>query len=152
MSERDRTAIAEASWRTTLLILVSLPLGVTTLVIVGLVLGAGSSAAEAEADALVWVWAFLTVGTTAAAVAMWRRTVQPHLPASGVRAEPVGADVAGRLQTGLITCLALVEGAALFGGVLLILGAGPLPALLGVILIWTAFFLLRPRREWYGLR
>lgn len=152
MNERDRAAVVEQAWRTSLVILVSLPIGVTLLAAVGLWLNARNPGEGTEAAPLVWIWLFLTVATSGAALVMWRRLVQPHLPVSGVRGEPASAEEVGRMQTGLVVCMALVEGAALFGGVLLIIGAGPLPALVGVIVTWTAFFLLRPRRAWYGLR
>lgn len=144
---------AEAAWRTALIVMVSLPIGVTLLAAVGLWLGTTKPRTAAiDAAALVLAWVALTLATSIAAVVAWRRMVRPLVPSSGFRADPPSAEEIGRLQTGLIVCLALVEGAALFGGVLLILGASPAPALVGVILIWTAFLALRPRRGWYGLR
>jgi len=143
----------EAAWRTALILVVSLPIGVTLLAAVGLWLNAtevGTTAVDTAPLTLAWI--VLTLATSVVAVIAWQRMVKPLVPSSGFRAHPPSGDEIGRLQTGLIVCMALVEGAALFGGVLLILGAGPAPALVGVVLIWTAFLVLRPRRGWYGLR
>jgi hypothetical protein len=143
----------EAAWRTALILMVSLPIGVTLLAAIGLWLGTTEPRTAAmDTTPLTLAWVVLTLATSVAAVIAWQRMVNPHVPSSGFRADPPSDDELGRLQTGLIVCMALVEGAALFGGVLLILGAGPVPALVGVILIWTAFLVLRPRRGWYGLR
>ena len=143
----------EGAWRTALILMVSLPIGVTLLAAVGLWLGTTEPRTAAMDTApLELAWVVLTLATSIAAVIAWRRMVRPLVPSSGFRADPPSENDLGRLQTGLIVCMALIEGAALFGGVLLILGAGPAPALAGVILIWTAFLALRPRRGWYGLR
>lgn len=146
-------AAQENAWRTALTIMLSLPMGVSLLAAVALWLRSTSPApAAGDPATLTLVWVVLTVATSLAAVVVWRRMVRPHVPPTGFRADPPPAESIATLQTGLIVCMALVEGAALFGGVLLIIGAGPMPALVGVILIWTAFFVLRPRRGWYGLR
>lgn len=146
-------ATTENAWRTTLTIMVSLPMGVSLLAAVALWLRTTSPApAAGDTATLTLVWIVLTVATSVAAVVAWQRMVRPHVPSTGFRADPPPAESMAALQTGLIVCMALVEGAALFGGVLLIIGAGPTPAVVGVILIWTAFFVLRPRRGWYGLR
>jgi len=143
----------EAAWRTAVIRMVSLPIGVTLLAAVGLWLSVTKPrTANIDSGFLTLAWLVLTLGTTMAAVVVWQRMVRPLVPSSGFRADPLPAAEIGRLQTGLVVCMALVEGAALLGGVLLILGAGPAPALVGVILMWTAFLLLRPRRGWYGLR
>lgn len=143
----------EVAWRTALILMVSLPIGVTLLAAIGLWLGTTEPrAAAVDTAPLTLAWVVVTLATSVAAVIAWQRMVKPLVPSSGFRADPPLADELGRLQTGLIVCMALVEGAALFGGVLLILGAGPVPALVGVIVIWTAFLALRPRRGWYGLR
>jgi hypothetical protein len=143
----------EAAWRTALILMVSLPIGVTLLAAVGLWLSTTQPRnAAMDTAPLTLAWVVLTLATSIAAFIAWLRMVRPLLPSSGFRADSPSDGELGRLQTGLIVCMALVEGAALFGGVLLILGAGPVPALVGVILIWTAFLALRPRRGWYGLR
>lgn len=154
MSESTSSpGVPEAAWRTALILMVSLPIGVTVLAVVGLWLSATEPrTANVDSGSLTLAWLVLTLGTTMAAVVVWQRMVRPLVPLSGFRADPPAVAEIGRLQTGLVVCMALVEGAALLGGVLLILGAGPVPALVGVILIWTAFLLLRPRRGWYGLR
>lgn len=61
-------------------------------------------------------------------------------------------DAIGRFQTGQIIFMALVEGMALFGGVILILSGMSMPALIGVAMAWGALAIAWPRREWYGLR
>jgi hypothetical protein len=61
-------------------------------------------------------------------------------------------DTIGRFQTGQIICMALIEGMALFGGVILITSGTAIPALTGVALTWGALVVLWPRRGWYGLR
>lgn len=143
----------ENAWRTTLTIMLAMPMGVSLLAAVALWLRTTSPApASGDMATLTLVWIVLTVVTSLAAVAAWQRLVRPHVPPTGFRADPPPPEAVGALQRGLVVCMALVEGAALFGGVLLIVGAGPAPALVGVILIWTAFFVLRPRRGWYGLR
>lgn len=149
---RSRTD-REAAWRTSTVILLSLPIGVSLLAAVGLWLRTrGDAAPTGEPGTLVTVWLLLTIGTLAAAWIAWQRRVAPLLPGSPARGDPPSPGEVARMQSGLIVCMALLEGAALFGGVLLILGAGPAPALVGVVIMWTAFFLLRPRREWFGLR
>ena len=153
VDSRSSPGTPDAAWRTTLILMVSLPIGVTLLAAVGLWLGTTEPRPTAMDTApLTIAWVVLTLATSIAAAMAWQRMVRPLVPSSGFRADPPSTDELGRLQTGLILCMALVEGAALFGGVLLILGAGPVPALVGVILIWTAFLALRPRRGWYGLR
>lgn len=143
----------EAAWRTTLAVTASLPIGVSVLAAVGLWLRMTEApTATMDTAPLVFAWLALTIGATLAAWVVWQRMVRPLLPASGFRADPAPADVVGRLQTGLVVCMALVEAAALLGGVLLILGAGPAPALVGMIVVWSAFLVFRPRRGWYGLR
>lgn len=153
VDSKSSPGTSEAAWRTALILMVSLPIGVTLLAAIGLWLGTTEPrAAAVDTAPLTLAWVAVTLATSVAAVIAWQRMVKPLVPSSGFRADPPSADELGRLQTGLIVCMALVEGAALFGGVLLILGAGPVPALVGVIVIWTAFLALRPRRGWYGLR
>lgn len=143
----------EAAWRTATIVLVSLPLGVTMLVVVGLFLSlAEPMSGPPGSPYLVWVWLLLTTVTAPAAFIVWQRMVRPHVPPTGIRGRPPTSDEMERIQTGSIISMALIEGAALLGGVLLILGAGPFPALVGLAIAWAAFFLLRPRRGWYGLR
>lgn len=153
VDSKSSPGTSEAAWRTALVLMVSLPIGVTLLAAIGLWLGTTEPrTAAVDTASLTLAWVVVTLTTSVAAVIAWQRMVKPLVPSSGFRADAPSADELGRLQTGLIVCMALVEGAALFGGVLLILGAGPAPALVGVILIWTAFLALRPRRGWYGLR
>lgn len=140
----------EEAWKTQAIILASLPLGVTLFAIVGLWLtrdGAGS-----DPGVLLPVWVAMAVASVLAAFLLWQRMVRPHLPPTGQRGEPPSLEVIGRFQTGLIVCMALIEGVALFGGVILIVSGEPGPALAGVAMIWIALALLWPRRGWYGLR
>lgn len=131
------------------LILLSLPIGVTLFALVGLWVTRGSE--PTDPGPLLTIWLIGVVASTAAAVVVWQRMVKPHLPPSGRRAEPPSMEVVGRFQTGQIICLALIEGMALLGGVILIISAQPLPALVGVGMTWAALLLLWPRRGWYGL-
>lgn len=149
-----RTQGAEAAHRVTSLIALALPLGVTLFAGVALALaGSGEMGVESTATGgLFRAWLATVVVTAIAATIAWRRMVVPRLPPTGQRAEPPANDTLRRLQTGIIVCLALVEGGALFGCVVTLVGGGPLPAVAGVLLMWVGFALLRPRRGWYGLR
>lgn len=136
--------------QTQAIILVSLPVGVTLFALVGLWVTRGSQ--PTDPGPLLTIWLIGVVASTTAAIVVWQRMVKPHLPTSGRRTEPPSLEVIGRFQTGQIICLALIEGMALFGGVILITSARPLPALVGVVMTWVALVLLWPRRAWYGLR
>lgn len=135
--------------RTQTIILASLPLGVSLFAAVGLwVTRAGTAS---DPGPLVAIWMIGLVSALVAALIAWHRMVRPHLPASRRRGQTVTMDEIGRFQTGLIVCMALIEGIALFGGVILILSGVSTPALIGVALAWGALAVLWPRREWYGL-
>lgn len=141
-----------AARKVTLLITIALPLGVTLFAVIALVL-AGSGEVESTANGTLFrAWIAMVVATVIAATVAWRRMVVPLLPPTGQRGEPPAPDTLRRLQTGLIVCLALVEGGALFGCVVTLVGGGALPAVAGVLLMWIAFALLWPRPGWYGLR
>ena len=135
--------------RTQMIILASLPLGVTLFAAVGLWVTRGGTASDP--GPLVAIWTIGLVSALVAASIAWQRMVRPHLPASRPRGQPVTMDEIGRFQTGLIICMALVEGIAMFGGVILILSGVSTPAVVGVALAWGALVVLWPRREWYGL-
>ena len=132
------------------IILTSLPVGVTLFAAVGLwVMRDGQ---PGDPGPLLTVWMIGTAVTLVAAVVVWQRLVQPHLPRAGRHPAGVSMETIGRFQTGQIICMALVEGMALFGGVILIISGVAMPALVGVALAWGALVVLWPRREWYGLR
>jgi F0F1-type ATP synthase membrane subunit c/vacuolar-type H+-ATPase subunit K len=132
-----------------ILILISLPLGVSMFagVAFGLRLGEGAST---EAP-LTEIWMVWTAVSLFLAFVIWQRLVRLHVPAAGFQGDPEPSSL-NRLQTGLIICMAVVEGTALFGIIVYILGGGLLPAVASVAMIWTALFILWPRRGWYGLR
>lgn len=132
------------------IILTSLPVGVTLFAAVGL--WVSRETAATEPGPLLTAWFIGTVMAIVAAIVVWLRMVRPYLPPGGQRGEPPVMDVIGRFQTGQIICLALIEGMALFGGVILIVTGRPLPALVGVAMTWAALAVLWPRRGWYGLR
>lgn len=132
------------------IVLTSLPVGVTLFAAVGL--WVSRETPVTEPGPLLTVWFIGTVIATIAAIVVWQRMVRPSLPLGGQRADPPRMDVIGRLHTGQIICMALIEGMALFGGVILILTGMALPALVGVVMTWTALAVLWPRRGWYGLR
>lgn len=84
-------------------------------------------------------------------VVLWKRLVNPRLPASGFASDPAMDDLAS-LQTGLIICMALAEGLGLFGVLKYFLG-GPLwIAIASVPASWGTLLVVWPRRGWYGLR
>ena len=153
-SSRDDppTRGAEAAHKVASLIAISLALGVTLFAVVALALAGSGDVESTPTGALFRAWLATVVVTVVAAAIAWRRMVVPLLPATDQRVEPPANDTLRRLQTGLIVCLGLVEGGALFGCVVTLLGGGALPAVTGVLLMWVAFALLRPRRGWYGLR
>lgn len=132
------------------IILTSLPIGVTLFAAVAL--WVRRDAPATEPGPLLSVWLIGTVMATLAAVMVWQRMVRPSIPVGGQRANAPGADVLGRLHTGQIICMALMEGMALLGGVILILSGVVLPAVAGVVMTWGALAILWPRRGWYGLR
>lgn len=132
------------------IILSSLPVGVTLFAAVGLWVTRNGQAGDP--GPLLTAWLIGTAATLLAAVLVWQRLVRPHLPQSGRQPARVSMDTIGRFQTGQIICMALIEGMALFGGVILIISGTAMPALVGVALAWGALIVLWPRREWYGLR
>lgn len=132
-----------------ILILASLPIVVTLFAGVAYWLRRGSAASSVAP--LTAVWAVGTVVSLFVAFVIWHRIVRLHVPASGFQNDPEPGSL-NRLQTGLIICMAVVEGMALFGIILYLLGGGPIPAVTGVVMIWAALLLLWPRRGWYGLR
>lgn len=147
MGSNDPTS-AEEAWKTSSIILVSLPLGVTLFAAVVLLVVRPEPAAGPSFWEALWAgYAFLAV---VGVVVLWRRAVRPHLPSPRTRA--AGEAPYGRIQTGLIICMAIVEGTALFGVVTVFLGADRAVAVASVALVWIAWFVMRPRREWYGLR
>lgn len=140
----------EEARNTQAIILTSLPVGVTLFAAVGLwVTRDGPSG---DPGPLLTVWLIGTAVTLVAAVVVWQRLVQPHLPRAGRQPAEVSMETIGRFQTGQIICMALVEGMGLLGGVVLIVSGAAMPALVGVALAWAALIVLWPRREWYGLR
>lgn len=132
------------------IILTSLPVGVTLFALVGLWVTRDSQ--PGDPGPLLTVWMIGTAVALVAAVIVWQRRVQPHLPRAGRRPAEVSMETIGRFQTGQIICMALVEGMGLLGGVILIVSGEAMPALVGVALAWGALIALWPRREWYGLR
>lgn len=132
------------------IILTSLPVGVTLFAAVGFWVTRNGQ--PGDSSPLLTVWMIGTAAALVAAVVVWQRLVQPHLPRAGRQPARVSMETIGRFQTGQIICMALVEGMALFGGVILIISGAALPALVGVALAWGALIVLWPRREWYGLR
>ncbi len=151
-SEGPRTAGAEAARKVAMIILAALVLGVTLFAAIALWLPAGAEGGTAELDIMVRAWIATVVVTAIGSVVVWRRMVAPLLPATGQRAEPPSPDVLRRLQTGLVVCMALIEGGALFGVVITLIGGGAMPAVIGVLLMWSALAFFWPRRAWYGLR
>ena len=55
---------------------------------------------------------------------------------------------AAAIQTGVIICWAILEGAALVGEVIYFLTGHALSGLLGVLLIWGGIALTWPKQEW----
>lgn len=140
----------EQARNTQAIILTSLPIGVTLFAVVGLWVTRDGQ--PGDPGPLLTVWMIGTATALVAAVVVWQRLVQPHLPRAGRPPAQVSMEAIGRFQTGQIVCMALVEGMALFGGVILIISGAAVPALVGVALAWGALIVLWPRREWYGLR
>lgn len=140
----------EEARNTQAIILTSLPIGVTLFAVVGLWVTRDGT--PGDSDLLLRVWMIGTAVALVAAVVVWQRLVQPHLPRAGRQPTEVSMETIGRFQTGQIICMALVEGMGLFGGVILIISGTAVPALIGVALAWGALVVLWPRREWYGLR
>lgn len=132
------------------IILTSLPIGVTLFAVVGLWVTRDGQ--PVDPGPFLTVWMIATAAALMAAVVVWQRLVQPHLPRTGRRPDGVSMETISRFQTGQIVCMALVEGVALFGGVILIVSGASMPALIGVALAWGALVVLWPRRDWYGLR
>jgi len=150
MQESHTPSTPREARQAQVIILTALPLGVTLFALVGL--WVTREGVPGDPGPLLAVWGFATVAAVVAAFIVWQRMVKPHLPVSGRRAEPPSMEEIGRFQTGQIVAMALIEGVALFGGVILIIAGRALPALVGVVMIWTALALLWPRRAWYGLR
>lgn len=140
----------EEARNTQAIILTSLPVGVTLFAAVGL--WVTRDGPPGDSGPLLTLWMIGTAAALVAAVVVWQRLVQPHLPRAGRQPAEVSMETIGRFQTGQIICMALVEGMGLFGGVILIISGAAMPALVGVALAWGALIALWPRREWYGLR
>lgn len=140
----------EEARKTQAIILTSLPVGVTLFAAVGLWVTRDGQAGDP--GSLLTVWLIGTVVTLVGAVIAWWRLVRPHLPLPGRQLGGVSMDAIARFQTGQIICLALIEGMALFGGVILVISGIAVPALIGVALTWGALVAMWPRRGWYGLR
>lgn len=141
-----------AARKVAMIIMAALPLGVTLFAGIALWLEPAGDPGGVETGLLVRVWLATVVLAVIGAVIAWRRMVAPLLPVAGRRAEAPPPEMLRRLQTGLIVCMALIEGAALFGCVVTWIGGGALPAVIGVLMMWSAFALLWPRPGWYGLR
>ena len=139
----------EEAWRTSAVILGMLPVTATLFALIALWFRGGEPAGEV--GILIWVWLIQAFAEAVAIVFLWNRAVKPHIPASGFASEP-DLPTLGRLTTGLIICMALVEGLALFGIIIHLIGGTVMLALISVILVWTGWLVLRPRRSWYGLR
>jgi len=150
MIDGSAPSTPEEARNTQAIILTSLPVGVTLFAVVGLWIRRNGQVSDP--GPLLAVWLIGTIATLFAAVIVWQRLVRPHLPQTGRHPAGVSLDTIGRFQTGQIICMALIEGMALFGGVILIISGTAAPALVGVALAWVALVVLWPRREWYGLR
>lgn len=146
----ERPADASAARQTTAIVLASLPMGVTMFALVTWWLRRGEPAGDIG-QFFPLLWMALTVSVVVAAVVVWRRMVKPEVPAAGY-ATTVSEDRLARLQTGLIMCMALLEGAALFGVLIWFIGGSPVPAVASVAMMWVALYFAWPRRGWYGLR
>ena len=147
MGWNESPASAEEAWKTSSMILVSLPLGVTLFAAVVLLVVRPEPTPASFWEAL---WIGYTLLALIGVVVLWRRTVRPYLPPPRTVAD--GTPNHAQIQTGLIICMALVEGTALLGVVTVFLGADRAVAVASVALVWIAWFAMRPRREWFGLR
>jgi hypothetical protein len=150
MIDGSAPSTPEEARNTQAIILTSLPVGVTLFAVVGLWIRRNGHVSDP--GPLLAVWLIGTIATLLAAVIVWQRLVRPHLAQAGRDPTGISLDTIGRFQTGQIICMALIEGMALFGGVILIISGTATPALFGVALAWVALVILWPRREWYGLR
>lgn len=125
-------------------------MGVTLFALVTWWLRRGEPAASSPGP-MQLVWLATTVSVLVAAYFAWGRLVQPHLPPAGHASDASGERL-GRLQAGLIICMALLEGAALFGVITWLIGGSPVPAAASVAMMWAGLLLMWPRPGWYGLR
>lgn len=80
------------------------------------------------------------------AIFVWRSRVAPVIQRPHQEAEWRAR--AAAIQTGVIICWAILEGAALAGEVVYFLTGHALSGLLGVLLIWGGIGLSWPKREW----
>lgn len=143
------SAAASAARNSTAMILASLPTGVTLFALV--TFWVRQTEPMSAMSNLATVWLVVTIASIGAAVVVWQRLVRPLIPASGHRSDATKEEMS-RLQTGLIICMAVLEGAALLGVLTHFLGGGPLPSVASVALMWGGLLVLWPRRGWYGLR
>lgn len=150
MIHDSASSTPEGARNTHAIILSSMPVGLTLFAVVGLWIQRNGQVSDP--GPLFTVWLIGTTTTLLAAVVVWQRLVRPHLPQAGRRPAGVSMDTIGRFQTGQIICMALIEGTALLGGVILFITGVAMPAMVGVALAWVALVVLWPRREWYGLR
>jgi len=139
----------ERAWQTSAVILGMLPVTATLFALIALWLRGGEP--TGDVGILTWVWLIQAFAEAVAIVFLWNRAVKPHIPASGFASDPDLLTL-GSLTTGLIICMAMVEGLALFGIIIHLIGGTVILALISVILVWTGWFVCRPRRSWYGLR
>ncbi|MGI9039389.1 MAG: hypothetical protein ACR2GQ_11070 [Gemmatimonadota bacterium] len=140
---------AKTARQTTAIILAAMPMGVTLFALVTWWIRRGEPTMDPGLMQVIWLAMAVTVVVAAAVV--WRRLVQPELPAGGHTAD-VSGERLGRLQTGLIICMALIEGAALFGVITWFIGGSPVPAAASVVMMWAALLAMWPRPGWYGIR
>lgn len=98
----------------------------------------------------LWAWLAIAVGSSIACMSFWRVKVSPLVePRRSGAAVPADPGRAVELQTGLIICWALLEGAALAAIVFFVLFGGPLLLALGVVYLLVTFGLTAPRTEWF---
>ena len=142
-------ATAEQAWRVSAIVLGSLPVGATLFAVVVLWLRRGEPAGDV--GILTVVWLIQALAEAVAITYLWNQLVKPHIPTSGFATEPNMLTL-NRLQTGLIVCMALVEGLAVFGIIIHLIGGPVLLPIISVMLAWTGWIVFRPRRSWYGLR
>lgn len=105
------------------------------------------------AQVFLWVWLALALGSATASISFWRVKVapltDPRLGGAAPEPEPPTATRASELQTGLIICWALLEGAALAAIVFFVLFGAPLLLGLGLAYLLISFGLAAPKRDWF---
>jgi F0F1-type ATP synthase membrane subunit c/vacuolar-type H+-ATPase subunit K len=102
-----------------------------------------------DASLFFTVWVAFAAASAVGATLFWRIRVAPILEGSPPAPGPARRIEA--LQTGLIICWALIEGAALFGVVVYLLFGNATAGAGAVALMWIALALTWPKREWFGV-